>query len=176
MRKLEEWGWHYEIHREIRLYIECSKSGSKIVNIDNTNPRTAFEYLHNELNEQLFRYQDAVNTAVRYDEYNFSLRKKLVMFLGCRCIFCGNEDIDYLQLDHKSNSQGGLERSRFKRKGIGLMAYYWNNLIDAFLRLQVLCIKCHRAKSTYKITQKDIEEKVKQDVSQLIKPGMVKKK
>jgi hypothetical protein len=162
MKILEEWGWHYEAQRRVKLYIDTAQKNHNIINTDKDgneyNSRSSFRYLHYELDQWLFFYQDAVNTAIRREDYNFSLRKKIILFLGCRCVFCGNEDIDYLQLDHKDRD-GGKERETFKKRGLNLMLFYWNNLVDAYLKLQVLCIKCHRLKSTYRIAQEDINKK-----------------
>jgi len=165
IKTLEEWRWHPYVQKEIRLYIECVKDKLNIVNTDEQgksyNSRSSFEYLHYELNQTLFFYRDAVNKVLRNEDYNFSIRKKIILFLGCKCLFCGNEDIDYLQLDHKKG-QGGKERHEFKSRRLNAMLYYWENLIDAYLRLQVLCLRCHKLKSTYRIRQAQIDEKVKE--------------
>jgi hypothetical protein len=165
MKTLEEWGWHYSIQWKVKFYTEIGAKHHSAVWKDEEgkvkDTKNPFEYYNEILSESLHFYQDAVNSAIRYQDYNFSLRKKIIIFLGCRCLFCGNEDIDYLQLDHK-DSDGGKERERFKKRGLNPLLYYWNNLVQAYLRLQVLCIKCHRLKSTYRILQRDIDEKVKQ--------------
>lgn len=168
MKTLEEWGWHPSTQKHVKIYTDISQSGLNIVDIDKdgkkVNPRNAFTYLHFELTEELYRYQSAVNCAIRNEDYNFSLRKKIIIFLGPKCLFCGNEDIDYLQLDHK-DCHGGKERKEFKERGLNLMLFYWNNLINAYIKLQVLCIKCHRLKSTYRIRQSQIDEKVKDSMN-----------
>lgn len=162
IKKLEEWQWHPSIQRYVQAYVKSGLKKHDLVDRDKdgkeVNLRTSFKYFHYELSEKLFFYQDAVNSAIRYEDYNFSLRKKIIIFLGCRCVFCGNEDIDYLQLDHKNN-KGGKERKRFKDRSLNPFLYYWNNLVEAYLKLQVLCIKCHKLKSTGRITQEDIYNK-----------------
>jgi hypothetical protein len=167
IEKLEKWGWHPQIQKEVKLYVTCAETKTNIVAVDKdgkeSNERTSFQYLHKNLQEELFFYQNAVNIAIRNRDYNFSLRKKIILFLGCSCVFCGTEDIDYLQLDHK-NRDGGKERQKFKKHNLNPMLYYWNNLIDAYLRIQVLCIKCHKLKSTYRISQEQIDEKVNSEV------------
>ena len=173
MKTLEDWGWHPGTQYKVKLYIDTAHNHKIIVSFDKDhkpyNERTPFKYLHYELSEELFRYQHAVGTAIRNEDYSFSIRKKLIMFLGPKCVFCGTEDIDYLQLDHKSG-YGGIERRRFKRNGLSLMYYYWTNLIEAYLRLQVLCIKCHRLKSADRILQSEIDEKIKQETAEKPKP------
>lgn len=165
IKTLEEWGWHPMIQKDVKLYVSTGEKNWNIVNTDENgkkhNSRSSFQYFHYELTEQLFFYQDAVNAAIRNEDYNFSLRKKLIIFLGCKCLFCGNEDVDYLQLDHK-DSKGGKERKRYKERRLNPMLFYWNNLVDAYLKLQVLCFKCHKLKSTFRIRQAQIDEKVKE--------------
>jgi len=166
IKKLEDKHWHPHLQKSVKLYLEVVCKSGSIVDVEKdgstSNPRSASDYLHNELIRRLFFYQNAVNSIIRYEDYNFSLRKKIIIFLGCRCLFCGSEDIDYLQLDHK-NCDGGEEREEFKKRGLNPLLFYWNNLIIAYLRLQVLCIKCHRLKTTYRISQEDIDKKI-QDV------------
>jgi len=163
IKTLEDWGWHPMIQKDVKLYVSTGVKNRHIVDIEKdgskSNSRSSFQYFHNELSEELFFYQDAVNCAIRNEDYNFSLRKRIIMFLGCKCLFCGNEDIDYLQLDHK-NGDGGKERRKYKERHLNPMIYYWYNLVDAYLKLQVLCFKCHKLKSSYRIRQAQIDEKI----------------
>lgn len=163
---LEDKGWHPYVQKIVKLYVECAKNKLDIMNVDEAgktyNRQSTFEFRYNEVDETLYFYQNLVNIFIKREDYNFSLRKKIILFLGCKCLFCGNEDIDYLQLDHKDN-RGGSERKEFKKRGANPMLFYWNNLINAYFKLQVLCLKCHRLKSTGRITQREIDEKVKQE-------------
>lgn len=169
IKKLEESGWHPYVQRCVKLYIDSATKGNRIVDIDKngkeSNSRSAFKYLHKELNKELFRYQDTLNTVCRNQGYSLSLRKKILIFLGCKCLNCGLEDVYYLQLDHKKDD-GGKERRESKKHGINLWLYYWNNLVDAYLNLQVLCGKCNNMKLTNRILQDDIDDKVNKELKQ----------
>jgi 5-methylcytosine-specific restriction endonuclease McrA len=91
-----------------------------------------------------------------------------MIFLGPKCVYCGNEDIDLLDIDHKKDN-GSQDRQWSKDTGLRLFSFYWNNLADAYMNLQVLCIKCHKLKSRGILKQSHIEEKLNNEVKQLTK-------
>jgi len=167
IKTLEDWGWHPRTQKDIQLYIRVTDKNEKLLQsgkpeswfIKHSEVKTTAPYFfHNTLSKDLFVYQSAVNLAISNNNYDFSIRKKLIIFLGCKCVCCGTEDIELLQLDHKKTLGGRSDRRWAKQRKLNLFGYYWNNLIDAWLNLQVLCIKCHRLKTRGKLTQNDIEQ------------------
>lgn len=163
---LEEDGWHPSIQERVKVYIECGIEGVDIVKTSQgqqVDRKSAFGFLHDELSRLLFQYQNRVNNIIKNYEYDVSIRKKLIIFLNPKCVYCGNEDIDLLDIDHK-NALGYLDRRWAKQNNLSLYTYYWNNLINAFMRLQILCIKCHKRKTRGALSQIEIDDKIKNEV------------
>ncbi len=74
-------------------------------------------------------------------------RKKVINYLGGKCISCGYSlDIRALVLDY-INSDGKIDRLRL---GSRIARYYVHNLEEAKSKLQVLCANCNTIKSIEK--------------------------
>ena len=179
IRRLEDWDWHPHIQKQVKMYCEGIIENElrlqkkehfirSLIKYQDGKLQTLSDYFHNIVTKELFRYQDAVNTVCYNYEYNISIRKKLIIFLDPKCVYCGNEDIDLLNIDHTTNN-GSQDRQWAKYTKLNLFSFYWNNLADAYMNLQVLCIKCHRLKTRRILTQNLIEEKLNNEVKKLKK-------
>jgi hypothetical protein len=54
--------------------------------------------------------------------------------------------MDILELDH-IEGDGWEDREYFKRNEMSIWSYYFEYLEEAALKLQVLCVDCHRKKT-----------------------------
>ena len=166
IKKLEDWGWHPYLQKMVKDYCEfINKYGNVTYN---GKEQTLSYFFHNTLTKELFQYRNHVNFACLYYNYKISVRKKLIIFLGPKCVFCGNKDVDLLDIDHKTNN-GSDDRKWEKDTGVNLYSFYWNNLVDAYINLQILCSKCHKLKTRGILIQSHIEEKLNNEVKQLEK-------
>jgi hypothetical protein len=185
IKKLENLGWHPYIQKNVKFYcdpitknelrLQTNAFGQYHIQYKDNTRRTFSYYFHNTLTKELFQYQNVVNLVCYNFEYNISVRKKLIIFLDPKCVFCGNEDIDLLYIDHKADN-GSQDRKWSKDAGVNLFSFYWNNLADAYMNLQILCTKCHILKTRHKLTQSHIEAKHNIEVKQLAKKAKKAKK
>lgn len=98
------------------------------------------------------------------NEYNRSIRKKVLDHYGHRCVCCGETKVEFLCIDHV-NGEGNKHRLEIN-KGSGTPTYYWlikNNYPVGF---QVLCHNCNQAKAAYGYCPHQ-----KENVSQMIIDG-----
>ena len=178
IRKLEDLGWHPHIQKEVKMYCEAitknelkvQKNDFSIVYLKHEDGKlqTFSDYFHKTVTKELFQYQNAVNSICYCCEYNIPVRKKVMIFQDPKCVFCGNEDIDLLYIDHKADD-GSQDRQWAKDSKLSIFSFYWNNLVDAYMRLQVLCFKCHLLKTRGILRQSHIEEKRNNEVKQFKK-------
>lgn len=69
-----------------------------------------------------------------------NLRSKLYSLLGDKCIICGENDKDVLQLDHINNDG---KRDRLKFTGLQSYREYLKEPEISKHRLQILCANCN---------------------------------
>ena len=87
-------------------------------------------------------------------------RGKVIEEYGGKCVSCGNDDFDVLELDH-INNDGYLKNPRYKgfRKGMHIRLYH-KYIREGRIKkqdLQLLCANCNRKKARYNQELKRLE-------------------
>jgi len=93
--------------------------------------------------EKKYREKNGENLKKYGNEYNRSQRKKVLIHYGSQCACCGENQIEFLAIDHING--GGRQH----RNSITTSIYRWiiNNKFPS--GFQVLCHNCNSAKSYY---------------------------
>ena len=73
--------------------------------------------------------------------YSTTIRIKLLLLLGDKCVRCGFSDVRALQIDH-INGGGKQEMKKFGTN-IVMYQYYVKNPEEAKQKLQILCANCN---------------------------------
>lgn len=75
------------------------------------------------------------------------VRAKILSILGSKCVCCGEDDSDYLEVDHV-NEDGAQERAKDRTlfDSFGIYARIKKLLVPTDV-YQLLCCNCHGAKS-----------------------------
>jgi hypothetical protein len=99
---------------------------------------------------------------------DYSLKKEVINYYGDKCAHCGENNLDFLCIDH-INNDGAKHRNQFKSKKLGRHLYYWlksNNYPRGF---QVLCLNCNHKKELQQRVQQEVKHPEDRNRRQQIK-------
>jgi hypothetical protein len=131
---------HKEFHRHKKgnkKYCSVSCAQESIHGVKTCSEKNCNTLLSANNKSGLCRYHNAKHRRI-------TTRKRLLAFLGNKCVVCGQKDYMYLTIDHVNNDGGSL-RHKESRHGTsrGLLEYAKQHPED----LQILCANCHYAKT-----------------------------